>query len=61
MDLLNPAVVRIMGANINRRTVENVKRAGLTVERVEDLAAGGLVKLIVARPGESCAARDGHD
>ena len=49
MDLANPVVVRIMGANINRRTVENVRRAGLTIERVEDLAPGGLVKLIVAR------------
>ncbi len=38
-----------MGANINRRTVENVRRAGLSVERVDDLAPGGLVKLIVAR------------
>jgi ubiquinone/menaquinone biosynthesis C-methylase UbiE len=52
MDLLNPAVVRIMGANINRRTEENVRRAGLVVERVEELAAGGLVQLIVARPAK---------
>jgi ubiquinone/menaquinone biosynthesis C-methylase UbiE len=50
MDLLNPVAVRIMGANINRRTVDNVRRAGLSVERVEELAPGGLVKLIVARP-----------
>ncbi len=48
MDVLNPLVVRIMGANINRRTVENVRRAGLEVESVEDLAPGGLVKLITA-------------
>ena len=51
MDLLNPIVVRVMGANINRRTVDNVRRAGLTIERVEHLAPMGLVKLIVARPG----------
>jgi len=50
MDLLNPLVVRIVGANINRRTVENVRRAELIIERVEDLAVMGLVKLIVARP-----------
>lgn len=50
MDLLNPLIVRISGANINRRTVENVRRAGLIIERVEDLAPMGLVKLIVARP-----------
>ena len=49
MDILNPLIVRIMGANINRRTVENVQRAGLNIERVEDLGMGGIVKLIVAR------------
>ena len=49
MDLLDPLFVRAMGAHINRRTVETVERAGLTVERVEDLAPLGLVKLIVAR------------
>jgi ubiquinone/menaquinone biosynthesis C-methylase UbiE len=50
MDLLNPLVVRITGANINRQTVDNVRRAGLIIEQVEDLAPMGLVKLIVARP-----------
>jgi len=48
MDWLNPLVVRVMGANINRRTVDNVQRAELVIERVEDLAPLGLVKLIVA-------------
>jgi ubiquinone/menaquinone biosynthesis C-methylase UbiE len=32
MDMLNPVVVRVVGANINRDTVENLKRAGLSVE-----------------------------
>jgi len=50
MDLLDPLVVRVMGAHINRRTAANVRRAGLEVERVENLAPLGLVKLIVARP-----------
>jgi ubiquinone/menaquinone biosynthesis C-methylase UbiE len=50
MDLLNPLVVWATGANINRRTVDNVRRAGLIIEREEDLAAVGAVKLIVARP-----------
>jgi hypothetical protein len=27
MDAANPLVVRVMGANINRRTVENVRKA----------------------------------
>jgi ubiquinone/menaquinone biosynthesis C-methylase UbiE len=49
MDLLDPLVVRVMGAHINRRTAETVRQAGLEVEQVEDLAARGLVKLIVTR------------
>ena len=49
MDLLDPFVVRLMGPHINRRTAENVKKAGLEIERVEELAPGGLVKLMVAR------------
>ncbi len=48
MSQLNPVVVRIVGANINRRTVNNVCLAGLKVERVTDLAAG-IFKLIEAR------------
>jgi ubiquinone/menaquinone biosynthesis C-methylase UbiE len=49
MDLLDPLVLRLTGPHINRRTVENVKRAGLEIERVEELISGGLFKLIVAR------------
>ena len=48
MDWLNPLVVRIMGANINRRTVENVQKAGLPLREVEDLTSSGIVKLIVS-------------
>ncbi len=51
MDLLNPLAARSGGANINRRTAENVRRAGLIIEREKDLAPMGAVKLIVARPG----------
>ena len=49
MDALNPLVVRVMGANVNRRTVENVQKAGLHIELVEDLGLDGIFKLIVAR------------
>jgi ubiquinone/menaquinone biosynthesis C-methylase UbiE len=49
MDLLNPLVVRIMGANINRRTMENVRRSGFDIVQVEDLAGGGIFKRIIAR------------
>jgi ubiquinone/menaquinone biosynthesis C-methylase UbiE len=48
-DALNPMVVTVMGANINRCTVENVQRAGLEIEKTEDLWRD-IVKLIVARP-----------
>jgi phosphatidylethanolamine/phosphatidyl-N-methylethanolamine N-methyltransferase len=50
MDLLDPLVVRLMGPHINRRTEDTVRQARLDVERVESLAPGGLVKLIIARP-----------
>lgn len=48
MNAANPLVVRAMGANINRRTVENVVRGGLTIVEVTDLGAG-IFKLIEAR------------
>ena len=48
MDLLNPLVVRMIGANINRRTVENIQKAGLKIESVHDLAMQGMFKMIVA-------------
>ena len=48
MNLVNPLVVRMMGANINRRTVDNVAKSGLIVEQVTDLGAG-IFKLIEAR------------
>lgn len=48
MILANPLVVRTIGANINRRTIENVTQSGLRVEQVTGLAAG-IFKLIEAR------------
>lgn len=50
MDLLNPIIVRLTGANINRRTLDNVRRAGLNIETVTDLGPLAIVKLIVAHP-----------
>jgi ubiquinone/menaquinone biosynthesis C-methylase UbiE len=49
MDFLNPLMVRMMGANINRQTAENVRKAGLEIEHIEDLEACQIFKLIVAR------------
>jgi hypothetical protein len=47
-DLLDPIVSRLMGPHINRRTLENVRRAGL--QPVEERNAfSDWVKVVVAR------------
>ena len=48
-DFLAPLVVRITGANINRKTMENIRRAGWRIENEEHLS-GDIVRWIVARP-----------
>lgn len=48
MDVVNSLVVRMMGANINRRTLENILSAGLQINRVEDLDNVGIFKRIEA-------------
>jgi ubiquinone/menaquinone biosynthesis C-methylase UbiE len=48
-DLINPFVVRVMGANINRRTMENIRTAGWKV-RVEKRLAYDIVRWIEAVP-----------
>ena len=50
MDALAPLVVRLNGANINRRTVTNVRIAGLRIDQVLDLDKMGMFKLIIASP-----------
>jgi ubiquinone/menaquinone biosynthesis C-methylase UbiE len=50
MDRLNPLLVRLSGANINRDTVDNVAKAGFEIVAV-DSHMFGLVKLIEARKG----------
>jgi len=47
MNLLNPVAVLTGGENINRRTVENVVKSGLILEKVTELALG-IVKLVEA-------------
>jgi ubiquinone/menaquinone biosynthesis C-methylase UbiE len=49
MDALAPIIVRLNGANINRRTIENIRIAGLQIEQVEDLDSMGMFKFILAR------------
>ena len=48
-DVLNPMVVRMMGANINRRTMDNIRSAGWNIE-VEEHLSGDVVRWIEARP-----------
>lgn len=48
MDIMNPLVVRLWGANINRRTLDNIHKAGLTVEENEMLMGSILRQLAVA-------------
>ncbi|HSP54348.1 MAG TPA: class I SAM-dependent methyltransferase, partial [Dehalococcoidia bacterium] len=47
MDLVNPLVVRRMGANINRDTVGNVGQAGIGIDAVA--SRFGIIKLIRGR------------
>jgi ubiquinone/menaquinone biosynthesis C-methylase UbiE len=48
-DALNPMVVRMMGANINRRTVSNIQQAGWQIKVEENLSAD-IVRWIEAAP-----------
>jgi len=48
-DVLNPLVVRMMGANINRRTIDNIKEAGWHVQAEKKLSSD-IVWLIEATP-----------
>lgn len=48
-DVLNPFIVRMMGANINRRTIDNIKMAGWHIQREVKLSSD-IVWLIEATP-----------
>jgi hypothetical protein len=48
-DVLNPFVVRMMGANINRRTIDNIKMAGWQIQAERKLSSD-IVWLIEATP-----------
>ena len=48
-DVVNPMVVRMMGANINRRTMENIKKAGWQILKEEQLS-GDIVRWVEAKP-----------
>ncbi len=47
---LNPLTVRISGANVNRRTMENLTAAGFLIQHVSRLAWKDIVRKIIATP-----------
>lgn len=49
MDLFDPLTVRMIGPHINRRTVENVRKAGLRIQSIEDQRIR-ILKHVVAKP-----------
>jgi ubiquinone/menaquinone biosynthesis C-methylase UbiE len=52
MDIMNPLFLHFIGANINRRTVDNVGKAGLRIKKIEHLGFMQMVKMIIAHPGK---------
>ena len=46
-DVLNPIVVRMMGANINRKTIDNIRLAGWQIKAEENLSSD-IVKIVEA-------------
>ncbi len=57
MDLANPMMVRMTGANINRDTVSNVANGGMTLDTVESRGLG-IIKLIRASTGERASGQE---
>jgi phosphatidylethanolamine/phosphatidyl-N-methylethanolamine N-methyltransferase len=50
MQAVNPFTRKLFGENFNRKTVENVAKSGLIIEKVTDVG-WGIFKLIEARKG----------
>ncbi|WP_082235469.1 class I SAM-dependent methyltransferase [Halobacillus massiliensis] len=51
MDILNPIGLKIIGANINRRTMDNIEKAGLKVIRQEQLISS-IMRRITLSPNK---------
>lgn len=51
MDLSNPLVVKLWGANINRRTLDNIHKAGLKIEKNEKLM-GTIMRKLILQPNK---------
>jgi len=48
MDILNPIGLHIVGANINRKTMENIQQADMKVENEEFLMTSVMRKLLLS-------------
>lgn len=51
MDLLDPVTVRLWGAHINRETIENIEKAGLTVAGEKHLM-GSIMRRLILSPNK---------
>ena len=49
-DLFNPITAALTGVNINRETVENIKKAGLNVITVKNMGLWDVFRLIRSKP-----------
>ncbi|MEF2293413.1 class I SAM-dependent methyltransferase [Virgibacillus dokdonensis] len=52
MDILNPIGLHIVGANINRKTIENIQHVGLKIAK-EDLLMYDIFKTLVVSPNKN--------
>ncbi len=52
MDILNPIGLHIVGANINRKTLENIQHVGLKIAK-EDLLMYDIFKTLVVSPNKN--------
>jgi demethylmenaquinone methyltransferase/2-methoxy-6-polyprenyl-1,4-benzoquinol methylase len=49
-DLINPAICSLVGDNMNRKTIENINKAGFTIKQTKNLICENSFKEIRARP-----------
>ncbi|MFG6120875.1 class I SAM-dependent methyltransferase [Thalassobacillus sp. B23F22_16] len=52
MDVLNPIGLHIVGANINRKTMDNIKQAGLKVVK-EDYLMSSIMRRLILSPDKN--------
>lgn len=49
LDLMNPLTVRMIGANVNRKTIENIEKAGLRIDQQKYLMTSIMRKIIISQ------------